>query len=545
VISWQFKVIPPASGQSDATPIRGEPTHTGEGGTVSTPDGSATLSWPAEATPVDDLLMTISEPTGITVGAGDGMVPAAIVDASAFRLASGSPVTEFGGAYVTLTINSADTPLVVYTSSDRGATWELIPFVTGPGLDAGLRHGALRQPGKVVILTRHLSLFALVGDTQAPSTPALAGDVRTEGLHLSWQPSRDNSGQVARYVLLVDGSPTQVFGAAVTETVVTGFGPNDARSFQIAADDHAGNRSAPSVALRSVPALTGMTLDEARAALEARGLVLGATSVQESPQPAGTVIAQAPGTPGVIASGSSIEIVVSRGQAPSARLVMRVATATTVPLAKRRTISVRLQVTKRADVIAILRSPQGQKVATWNRRVRAGVSILKFRLPTAVRRTGVYTLAISAAGIGDRQRVVKRIKIRLIGQSAGKIGPAVHVPKTRVEIVLAGGSVQTQRQLLNLESRYRVRAVTEMSDAFDRASRTDARAHVIVVVDVSSDGIESIHHFRQVLPDVHVVAVVPTDQARAARSAGAEATVGPEATAGQLRRAISGLLVSA
>ncbi len=65
-----------------------------------------------------------------------------------------------------------------------------------------------------------------------------------------------------------------------------------------------------------VPDLTGMTQDEARAALEARGLNLGNVTTAPSPQLTGTVIDQnpAPGTP--VSKGSSVDIVLSEGPQP-------------------------------------------------------------------------------------------------------------------------------------------------------------------------------------------------------------------------------------
>jgi uncharacterized repeat protein (TIGR02059 family) len=538
-VSWEFRVIPPASGDTSSTPVIGEPTAAGRGGSVSTGDGTASLAWTGAST-FDGLLMTISQPTGLTVTPATGMTPGAVVDASAFRLSSGEPVHEFGGSYVTVAIDAPEGPHAVYVSSDGGSTWEPIPLITGPDLPADLRHGAFRQGSKILVLTRHLSLFALVGDTQAPSTPVLAGDVRAEGLRLSWQPSQDNSGQVARYVLLVDGAPAQAFGAATTETTVAGFTAADARRFQLVAEDHAGNRSPSSAAVVGVPSLAGLTLDEARAALTARGLAVGAVSEQDSTQPAGTVILQTPAA-GAVAAGSTVDVTLARGAAAGAQFVLKVVAAKTVPLKLRRTINVRVQVTRRANVVAVLRSPSNQHLFTWKRKVRAGATVLRLRIPPVVRRTGTYRLAIWAAAVGDRQRVVKRMKIRIVGADDRKLGPKVDPPKKPIEVVLAGGS-EGNRKLLNLKSSFRVSPAARIDDAFDRASDREPSARVVVVVDVTIDGVAVIRQFRLVLPEVRVLALARRGQAGAARAAGARAVVSPDAPSRALRDAIGRIL---
>ena len=65
----------------------------------------------------------------------------------------------------------------------------------------------------------------------------------------------------------------------------------------------------------TVPDLSGMTVGEAEGALAGAGLLLGAQSEEASSEPAGAVIGQNPGAGASVASGSYVDVVVSKGQA--------------------------------------------------------------------------------------------------------------------------------------------------------------------------------------------------------------------------------------
>jgi beta-lactam-binding protein with PASTA domain/tRNA A-37 threonylcarbamoyl transferase component Bud32 len=65
-----------------------------------------------------------------------------------------------------------------------------------------------------------------------------------------------------------------------------------------------------------VPDLTGLTLDQAKSALDARGLIPGAITTAPSLQPTGTVIDQSPPPNTPVARGSTVDIVLSEGPKP-------------------------------------------------------------------------------------------------------------------------------------------------------------------------------------------------------------------------------------
>jgi hypothetical protein len=517
-IGWTFKVIAPSVQNSNgsATPIAEEATKPGTGGILFSPDRSASLEWPA--LPFDGLLMTLAEPT-TTLQPVPGMGLAQLVDANAVRISNGEKVTDFGSTVLRIVLGPSAGPVALYTSSDNGLTWEPVPYFEGDPLPATLRHGARIENGIVVIYTRHLSLWASVADAVAPSAPAVTGTLGADGLTLGWQPSSDNSGRIARYVLYVNGAAAGSFDGSAVSAKLGAFGPEDARSLQLAAEDGAGNRSPLSTALRSVPSLAGLTLAEARASLEARGLTVGAVTEQDSAQPAGSVVAQTPAAPAIATPGQTVDLVVARAGVGGAKFVLKVAAAKTLPLKIRRTINVRIQVTRRANVAIFLRNPRGVRLYTWKRHIPAGASILPLRLPAAVKRSGVYTLGVWAAGIGERERFIKRIKIRVVGAGAGKLGPEATPPRSAVEVVLAGGDPNT----LKLNSRMRLTQVRTVAAVFDRALAT--RAIDVLIVDVATEGLALVRDFHKVYPDVAIVAIAPRSVAARARAYGASLVV--------------------
>ncbi|EKP93733.1 hypothetical protein ThesuDRAFT_00330 [Thermaerobacter subterraneus DSM 13965] len=67
----------------------------------------------------------------------------------------------------------------------------------------------------------------------------------------------------------------------------------------------------------TVPSLFGLSVADARAELEAAGLVAGQVTEQYSPYPAGTVIGQDPAAAAAVEKGTAVNLVVSRGPEPA------------------------------------------------------------------------------------------------------------------------------------------------------------------------------------------------------------------------------------
>ena len=135
--------------------------------------------------------------------------------------------------------------------------WRAIPQVPGgTELPASWRDGFFRDSAGVHILTRHLTLFTLMRDVEAPAPPdQFAGVVADDGLTLRWAPGKDNSGMIEHFVLFVDGQPYANYGINQLEAKLGSFSPGDTREFTIVETDLVGNVSAPAGPLTAVPTL--------------------------------------------------------------------------------------------------------------------------------------------------------------------------------------------------------------------------------------------------------------------------------------------------
>jgi hypothetical protein len=133
-----------------------------------------------------------------------------------------------------------------------------MPLLAQPSLPDGQRDGYfVNGDGSVDVYTRHLTLFGLLVDTQAPSRPALAGRFVRGALALTWTPASDN-GRVVRYEIDLDGKRFAAVGGAADAFSTRAFHPHAKTRYTVVAIDAAGNRSAASAALvvapRGVPA---------------------------------------------------------------------------------------------------------------------------------------------------------------------------------------------------------------------------------------------------------------------------------------------------
>ena len=66
--------------------------------------------------------------------------------------------------------------------------------------------------------------------------------------------------------------------------------------------------------VETVPSVIGQTVDQARAALEAKGFTLGSVTEEESDSPEGTVISQSPGAGTELESSQAVSVVISKGR---------------------------------------------------------------------------------------------------------------------------------------------------------------------------------------------------------------------------------------
>jgi hypothetical protein len=510
--------------------------------TLTAVDGSATVTMPANAWSAagsDWLVMRIDPVPAAAITGPTSLVVSAIVDVTARWALAGAQQHDFNAPLDILIANTAGDGVLPATLEN--AAWRTIaPIPTGNTLPADWADGFYRDGAGIHILTRHLSKFGLLRDIEAPEPPGAGGVVAEDGLTLRWYPGRDNSGLIRRITLLVNGVPYQDFDPTQFEVKMGPFDADDTRVFSFIQQDAAGNWSAESGRLRSVPGLAGKTLAEAETALTERGFSLGA--VREEPSPTalpGTVIEPA----GVLVAsmGSSVDLVVAAGAAEAAesRLVFGIVGTKKFSWKTGKSIAVRVKTTRSAKVTVSLMSPRGERVYTWRFSVKAGRTIKRLPMPRQVRRAGKYRLVVTATSGG--QVVRRTIPVQIVQSGpAGKRGrPPQRQP---VEIVLAGSSRVREDIALGLDTAAARIIHAEGGDAAFAETGSPRRNVQIVVVDVDRYGIGLVRDLHVVFPSVKVIALSrrPELLLRALKS-GAAAAVPPSAPAPRIARVIRGL----
>jgi hypothetical protein len=250
------------------------------------------------------------------------------LDVTAYWALAGGSVTSFA-LPLELEIDNA-LEHVIPATYESGA-WRAIAAVPdGGGLPASWSDGFERDGLNVRVLTRHLSRFTLLRDAQAPTVPGgFRGTLSGRAFGLAWTAASDNSGLVSAYRVYANGAVLKTVAGSARSTGLGTLSPSDARSFQIAAVDEAGNPSAKSYALRVVPKLTKLTLAAGKRALAKRGFKVGKVTLERSKRiPKGKVIAAATG---LRRSGSRIALTVSKGAGASRRPVVSAPAAPTPP----------------------------------------------------------------------------------------------------------------------------------------------------------------------------------------------------------------------
>jgi len=473
--------------------------------------GSATMPAGAWSTSSNDWLVVriapTAAPSGLTNGFGPG--PEAL-DVTAFWALSGTQVHEFAQP-LEIVLRSTERGLVPATCD--GSAWRVIHRVPTAGtLPAGWVDGFFTASDGVHVLTKHLSLFALLHDLQAPQAPQnVRGYVGPDGLTIRWLPGSDNSGTYDFVTLFAGSSDTGHYDPDSTAATVAGWKPGDPRIFRLQETDLAGNQSELTAPLAQLPSLVGMTLDQVEAALAARGLSVGTVTVGGAGKP-GTVTG--PEGLALAPRGAAIDVTVAPGGA-STSLAFKVVTAPTFKPAKRKTMAARVLVTRSAQVSAQLISPRRVRLFTWHFKVRAGRTIVRLRIPRQVRRPGIYTLRWSARA--GRETVTRTVRFRIVGAR-----PPVQKP----EIVLAGTAAKGVNGSLGKQ---KPTVVTSVEPTFDAAANRNRDVRVIVV-DVDELGVATVHDLHVVFPSVKIVALAAGPKTMAAALRAGATIVLPRST---------------
>ena len=192
-----------------------------QAGSVTSSDGQATVSWPANALPA-----------GTTLTATPATLPAEVNG-----FAAGSYVLQVGPAGTTFAAPVSVTFLlppqhVVPAFSTDGTTWRALTSTTGAN-------------GSVSVTITAAGSVGLLRDIAPPASPrSLSGRFVDGRLQLAWKPAADNSGAVSSYEILENGAPLAT--ASTPSASVRGFSSQRPSVFRVTAVDAASNVSQPS-----------------------------------------------------------------------------------------------------------------------------------------------------------------------------------------------------------------------------------------------------------------------------------------------------------
>jgi hypothetical protein len=281
-------------------------------------NGEGEINVPAGAwsgAPAGDWLVVRIDPRpAATIGNGF-QTAGDIYDVTAHWAFDGAAVHNFTKA-LDLTIPGG-TGTIVPATLESGAWRTIKPVPGGTSLPNGWVDGYYKSGSDVHILTKHLSSFSLLKDVRVPTKPGkFTGAKQNRHLILKWTAATDNSGVIGAYLVYANGSLVKTLGSSARSADMGRYKTSDARAFQVAARDAAGNVGPKTRGLVIVPRVTKLTLASARAKLTARGLRTGAVSYVYSTTVAAGLVVSA--RSGVVFKGSAVGLTVARG--PAARI---------------------------------------------------------------------------------------------------------------------------------------------------------------------------------------------------------------------------------
>jgi hypothetical protein len=213
-------------------------------------------------------------------------------------------------------------------------------------------------------------------------------------------------------VVYVDGRPFETLGGQTYEAKLGPFDAGDTRRFAVAAVDLAGNHGAHTSTFVGVPELVGLTRDQARDAVAARGLVLRAQSGRRAAavEQGDLVLTQTPEAPLLVATGTAVGIVLSTSGEAQPLLLFTGLTVGCRPPAR---ITVRLTLAQRARVVVTLLDRRGAVAFAWRVGFLAGgESRRSLRLPAAIKGGAGYRVVVAATAAGRTERLSKSLPAR-------------------------------------------------------------------------------------------------------------------------------------
>ncbi len=306
-------------------------SHAGQTMALRSTSNTTTVTVPAGAwsgAPAGDWLVVRIDPAPAS-GVTNGFQPASeILDVTAYWALAGSAVHSFS---LPLAIEIDTAAVQVVPAVFESGSWRPIAQVPGGGgLPAAWADGFERNGTDVRIFTRHLSLFTLLQDVQAPGVPGgFKGTVSGKSFSLSWSAAADNSGLISAYRVYVNNALVATVDGSQRSVPMGKFKLTDKRSFQVAAVDAAGNLGPKSGALKVVPKVAKLKLTAAKSALKKRGFKVGKVTYKKSSIPKGKVIKSA--VAGLQPAGAKVALIVSKGKGAASRPVTTTPPPSTPP----------------------------------------------------------------------------------------------------------------------------------------------------------------------------------------------------------------------
>jgi hypothetical protein len=242
---------PPTTTTTTTTTMPTPTTPTVPGGSVTSTDGLATVTWPdgAFSAPVSVSLTPSTLPkTTRGFAAGSYVLQLAVVQSD-----DGSVLTSFQSP-LDIHVQAPSEGLVIAYSSD-GGSWTPIAELAAPTLPSGASRGYVTNgDGSIDILSTVPGFFGLLKDVGRPSAPTgVRGHFSNGALVIDWRPAQDNSGEISLYQITLDDAPVLTAAGNASSASVRSFHPRGRSVFRIVASDAAGNLGTPSRAIVVVP----------------------------------------------------------------------------------------------------------------------------------------------------------------------------------------------------------------------------------------------------------------------------------------------------
>ena len=239
---------PPSTPLPTPTPTP-TPAPTPGAGTGSTPDGIATVDWPANAF---STAATVTLSSATLPKKTQGFAAGSYIAQLKAQSTTGTQIARF--AAPTVLHFGPLAPGLVPAYSPDGTTWTPLPRSNSTSLPNGIDSRYTRaQDGSIKIATLVPGLFGLLLDTARPSRPTVTARLTRGALQLRWQPATDNSTTIAGYRVTFGGKPILTLAGTTTHATLTSFHSKTTSVFRVIAADSAANQSDASKAIVIAP----------------------------------------------------------------------------------------------------------------------------------------------------------------------------------------------------------------------------------------------------------------------------------------------------